>query len=69
MLAGDVNLDSSTGKTVSQAFPAHFMIYAPGVTSADLGYSPEAARAGANLPFIFRSGAGGAELGYLIIRH
>jgi hypothetical protein len=69
MLAGDVNLESSTGKIVSQAFPAHYMIYAPGVTSADLGYSAEAARAGTNLPFIFRSGAGGPELGYLIIRH
>jgi hypothetical protein len=35
--------------------------------TADLGYSPEAARGNASLPFIFRSGAGGADLGYLII--
>lgn len=67
MLAGDVNLDTSTGKVLGQAYPAHYMIYAPGVTSADLGYSREAAQGNASLPFIFRSGAGGAELGYLII--
>jgi hypothetical protein len=67
MLAGDVNLDTSTGKIVSQAFPGHYMIYAPGVTSADVGYTAEAARANASLPGIFRSGAGGTELGYLII--
>lgn len=67
MMAGDVNLDTSTGKTVSQAFPGHYMIYAPGVTSSDLGYSREAAQGNASLPFIFRTGAGGTELGYLII--
>jgi hypothetical protein len=67
MMAGDVNLDLSTGKVVSQQFPAHYMIYAPGVTSADLGFSAEARRINASLPFIFRSGAGGAELSYLII--
>jgi hypothetical protein len=67
MLAGDVNLDTATGKVVSQQFPAHYMIYAPGVTSADLGYSAEARRTNASLPFIFRTGAGGAELSYLII--
>jgi hypothetical protein len=67
MLAGDLNLDTSTGKILSQAFPGHYMIYAPGVASADLGYSAEARKTDASLPFIFRSGAGGAELGYLII--
>jgi hypothetical protein len=67
MLAGDVNLDASTGKIVSHAFPGHYMIYAPGVTNPDLGYSREAARGNPSLPFIFRSGAGGGELGYLVI--
>jgi hypothetical protein len=67
MLAGDVNLDTSTGKILSQQFPGHYMIYAPGVTSADLGYSAEARKTNASLPFIFRSGAGGADLSYLVI--
>ena len=67
MLAGDIELDPATGKLVKQAFPGHYMIYAPGVSSEDLGYSREAAIANPSLPVIFRSGAGGAELGYLII--
>ena len=67
MLAGDIYLNTSTGKTVKQDFPGHYMIYAPGVTNADLGYSPEASKGNASLPFIFRAGAGGSELAYLII--
>lgn len=67
MLAGDIELDPATGKLVKQAFPGHYMIYAPGVSSEDLGYSREAATANPSLPVIFRAGAGGAELGYLII--
>ena len=67
MLAGDIALNATTGAITSQAFPGHYMIYAPGVTSADLGYSRQAATGDASLPFIFRSGAGGTELGYLII--
>ena len=67
MLAGDIELEPATGKLVKQAFPGHYMIYAPGVSSEDLGYSREAATANPSLPVIFRSGAGGAELGYLII--
>jgi hypothetical protein len=67
MLAGDITLEVGTGKIVGQEYPAHYMIYAPGVTSADLGYTREAAQSNSTLPFIFRSGAGGAELSYLII--
>jgi len=67
MMAGDVNLDATTGRVVKQEYQAHYMIYAPGVTSADLGYTREAAQGNSTLPFIFRSGAGGAELSYLII--
>lgn len=67
MLAGDIELEPATGKIVKRAFPGHYMIYAPGVSSEDIGYSREAATANPSLPSIFRSGAGGAELGYLII--
>jgi hypothetical protein len=67
MLAGDVTLDLRSGVIVSQAFPGHFMIYAPGVTNEDIGYVREAAGSNPSLPSIFRSGAGGAELAYLIV--
>jgi len=66
MRAGDLGLNLRTGATVHQAFPGHYMIYAPGVTSADLGYAADAAKADRSLPFIFESGAGGSDLAYLI---
>jgi hypothetical protein len=65
MTAGDVKLDAS-GKVTATAFPGHMMFYAPGVTSADLGYSPEAAKQDRTLPFVFDRGAGGADLAYII---
>jgi len=65
MLAGDIELDA-VGTITKQAFPGHYMIYAPGVTSGDLGYSQDAAKSNASLPFIFAGGAGGDELAYLI---
>ena len=62
MTAGDVKLDAS-GKVTAVAFPGHSMIYAPGVTNADIGYRAES---GTSLPFIFDRGAGGSELAYVI---
>ncbi len=66
MLAGDVDLDTNTGRVTYTAFPGHYMIYAPGVTNADLGYSADASRINRSLPFIFDAGTGGSELAYLI---
>jgi len=66
MVAGDLNLDLSTGAVVKTVFPGHYMIYAPGVTNADIGHSPEASKANPSLPVIFSRGAGGSDLGYLI---
>lgn len=63
MVAGDVQL-SSDGKVTRTDFPGHYMIYAPGVTNADIGY--QRGKSGASDPAIFNGGAGGAELGYLI---
>ncbi|MBX7200609.1 MAG: hypothetical protein K1X51_14670 [Rhodospirillaceae bacterium] len=64
MLAGDVLLEPGTGKVTKTQFPGHYMIYAPGVTNADVGYAP--GKSGSGDPSIFSGGAGGAELGYLI---
>lgn len=65
MLAGDVRVDGR-GAVTEQVFPGHYMVYAPNVTNADLGYDREAGRADASLPFIYAGGAGGARLGYII---
>ncbi len=64
MLAGDVILDHASGKVVKTQFPGHYMIYAPGVTNADVGYA--AGQSDATAPSIFSGGAGGADLAYLI---
>lgn len=65
MSAGDVRLDAS-GKITATAFQGHMMFYAPVVTSADLGYTPEAAKKDRTLPFVFAGGAGGPDLAYII---
>ena len=64
MIAGDVQLEPGSGKVTKTQFPGHYMIYAPGVTNADVGYVP--GKSGAADPSIFAGGAGGAELAYLI---
>ena len=65
MLAGDVNLDTETGAVTKQSFTGHYMIYAPGVTNADIGVTPNTG-AEKRMPFIFNQGAGGSNLAYLI---
>jgi hypothetical protein len=65
MAAGDVKLDSA-GKITATAFPGHMMFYAPGVTTADLGTTPEALKQDRTLPSVFDRGAGGADLAYII---
>lgn len=64
MVAGDVLLEPGTGKVTKVQFPGHYMIYAPGVSNADVGYAQ--GKSGASDPVIFAGGAGGAELAYLI---
>ena len=66
MVVGDVDIDPNTGEIRRTAFPGHYMIYAPGVTNEDLGYSADASRIDRSLPFIFDRGAGGSELAYMI---
>ncbi len=67
MLAGDVAVDPATGRVTQQLFPGHFMFYAVGATSAQLGHTPDAAQTDPTLPFVFADGAGGARgLGYII---
>jgi hypothetical protein len=67
MLAGDIELDLKTGQIVRQAVPGHYMFYAVGVTSQQLGVAREASRSDPTLPFVFSGGAGGERgLSYII---
>jgi len=65
MLAGDVRFDPKTGELESTAFPPHYMIYAPGVTNADIGMTTTATTP--NLPFVYSGYSGGAKTAYIIV--
>ena len=65
MLAGDVKFDPKTGQLESTVFAPHYMIYAPGVTNADIGKSKEATTPG--LPFVYSGYSGGARTTYIIV--
>jgi hypothetical protein len=65
MLAGDVKFDPKSGELSTTEFPAHYMIYAPGVTNADIGMTKAATTPG--LPFVFSGYSGGARTAYIIV--
>lgn len=65
MLAGDVKFDPKTGRLSNTVFPPHYMLYAPGVTNADIGMSKEATTPG--LPFVYSGYSGGAKTAYIIV--
>ena len=67
MLAGDVKFDSKTGQFGTVEFPPHYMIYAPGVTNADIGNTGEAMKQTPGLPFVYSGYSGGARTAYLIV--
>src|ERR1700719_677306 len=58
MLSGDIrNFNPRTGKVDS--FPPHIMFYAPNLTNADLGTTPEALAKDPTLPFVAYQGPHG----------
>jgi hypothetical protein len=67
MLAGDVKFDPKTGQFGATEFPPHYMIYAPGVTNADIGVSNEALKTTPGLPFVYSGYSGGSRTAYIIV--
>lgn len=68
MLAGDVTqFDTKTGKIVSRDFPPHYMIYAPGVTNADIGMTKEGYQLNPSLPGVYSGYSGGTHTAYIIV--
>jgi hypothetical protein len=58
MLSGDIrNFNPRTGKV--ESFPPHVMFYAPNLTNADLGTTPEALASDPSLPFVGYQGPHG----------
>ncbi len=67
MLAGDVDIDPANGHCDSHGLPGHYMFYANGATSEQLGTTREAARNDPSLRGVFAGGAGGSHgLAYII---
>lgn len=68
MLAGDVKqFDAKAGKIVARDFPPHYMIYAPGVTNADIGMTREGYQLNPSLPGVYAGYSGGAHTAYIIV--
>jgi hypothetical protein len=67
MLAGDVKFDPKTGQFGSQQFPSHYMIYAPGVSNADIGVTNDALKKTPGLPFVYSGYSGGTRTAYIIV--
>jgi len=67
MLAGDVKFDQKSGQLSTVAFPPHYMIYAPGVTNTDIGFSREALQQTPGLPFVYSGYSGDTRTAYIIV--
>jgi len=67
MLKGDVAYDPATGEVGKILFPPHYMIYAPGVTNADIGIDAAALKSDGSLPRIYAGYSGGPHTAYLIV--
>jgi len=67
MLAGDVKFDRKSGQLSTTEFPPHYMIYAPGVTNADIGVSSEGMKQTPGLPFVYSGYSGDTRTAYIIV--
>jgi hypothetical protein len=67
MLRGDVQYDPKTKRTSRTLFPPHYMIYAPGVTNADIGMNMDAYKKHPSLPLVYAGYSGGSRTAYIIV--
>lgn len=67
MLKGDVQYDPKTKEVSNTSFPPHYMIYAPGVTNADIGMSIDARKKYPSLPLVYSGYSGGTRTAYIIV--
>lgn len=64
---GDLQIDRKTQAISSRSFPPHYMVYAPGVSNADIGISRAALKDRFDLPFVYSGYSGGTRAGYIIV--
>lgn len=67
MLKGDVIFDRKTQTVSETVFPPHYMLYAPGVSNADIGMTEDAFKNNPSLPIVYDGYSGGSHTAYIII--
>lgn len=67
MLRGDLLFDPQTQRITKTAFPPHYMIYAPGVSSADIGMTAPSGESQFALPTVYAGYSGGTRTAYIIV--
>jgi hypothetical protein len=67
MLRGDLAFDPQTKRIIRTAFPPHYMIYAPGVSNADIGMAVQHSGSKFALPTAYAGYSGGAHTAYIIV--
>ncbi|MET0293007.1 MAG: hypothetical protein ABW136_11655 [Steroidobacteraceae bacterium] len=67
MLIGDLGFDPKTQKVTRTLFPAHYMIYAPGVSAGDIGVSGRPKDSRVVLPSVYSGYSGAPNTTYLIV--
>lgn len=67
MLRGDVQYDPRTMAIGKTLFPPHYMIYAPGVSNADIGMNMDAYKRNPSLPLVYSGYSGGSRTAYIIV--
>ncbi len=67
MLRGDVRYDAKTKAISKILFPPHYMIYAPGVSNADIGMNMDAYKRNPSLPLVYSGYSGGSRTAYIIV--
>ena len=67
MLRGDVQYDPKRKEVGKTLFPPHYMIYAPGITNADIGMNTDTIKRDPSLPFVYAGYSGGTRTAYIIV--
>jgi hypothetical protein len=67
MLQGDLIFDPQTKRITKTAFPAHYMIYSPGISNADIGMAAQHSGSKFALPMVYAGYSGGTHTAYIIV--
>jgi hypothetical protein len=67
MLRAEVLFDPKTQRITKTSFAPHYMIYAPGLSNADIGMPPPRRDSTYSLPEVYSGYSGGTRTAYIIV--